>query len=240
MFEKNEDPSLPFYRMSGRNDLLREIFDNHCKLYRPSFICDIGSFNGDESFRFANNFPESSVFAFEACPQYYREFYLENDRFTTLPNFHIKHRAIGDQNGEISFNVLEAGEANDWRRGANSILPRTDGAIYREVTVPCSTLDSCFGKNVIRRNTFALWIDVEGALDKVLAGAKEVLSQTMFIRAEVEWKELWVGQKLAPELKKLIASHGFYLVGDSYIPNAYDQSDVIFVNKRIVELIDRQ
>ncbi|WCM29071.1 FkbM family methyltransferase [Sphingomonas sp. QA11] len=234
-----EDPNIPFQRMSGRDDLLRDIFDSHCKIYQPSYICDVGAFNGDESYRFAAAMPESTVVAFEASPRNYKQFYLDSERFANLPNFRINHRAISDYNGEITFNVLDAGEANDWRRAANSILPRTDGVASTAVTVPCSTLDASFGANIIKRNTFALWIDVEGALDKVLLGAQEVLKKTLFLRAEVEWKEFWSGQKLAPEMKELIASYGFELLGDSHLPNAYDQSDVLFVNKRLGDLIDR-
>lgn len=231
------DPSVPFQKMNGRDDLLREVFDNFCKMYRPSYICDIGAFNGDESFRFATAMPDSSVVAFEASPRNYKQFYLDTERFAMVPNFHVLHRAIADYNGEITFNVLDAGESSDWRRAANSILARTDNVTSTAVTVPCSTLDSCFGANVIKRNTFALWIDVEGALDKVLAGATEVLKRTLFLRAEVEWKELWAGQMLAPQLKGLISDYGFDLVGDSFVSSAFDQSDVLFVNRRLGELI---
>lgn len=232
-----EDPSVPFQKMNGRDALLREIFDNFCKMYQPSYICDIGAFNGDESFRFAAAMPDSTVVAFEASPRNYKQFYLDSNRFADVPNFHVLHRAIADYNGEITFNVLDAGESSDWRRAANSILSRTDGVASTAVTVPCSTLDACFGANVIKRNTFALWIDVEGALDKVLAGATEVLKRTLFLRAEVEWKELWAGQVLAPQLKELISAYGFDLVGDSYVSSAFDQSDVLFVNRRLGELI---
>ncbi|WP_052208241.1 FkbM family methyltransferase [Croceibacterium mercuriale] len=231
------DPSVPFQKMRGRDDLLRDIFDQLCLICCPSLICDIGAFNGDESYRFAHLMPESTVFAFEASPQNYQQFYVDSARFASVPNFHVSHRAITDYDGEIAFNVLDADEANDWQRGANSILQRTDGVTSKSVTVPCSTLDASFGGNVIDRNTFALWIDVEGALDKVLAGAQKVLSKTLFLRAEVEWKECWVGQKLASELKEMIGAYGFSLVGDSHVPQAYDQSDVLFINNNIKHLL---
>lgn len=234
--ETEEDPSFPFQRMSGRDALLRDVFDNLCKLYSPSYICDIGAFNGDESYRFAQLIPDSTVVAFEGSPRNYQQFYVESSRFANLPNFRINHCAVTDYTGEITFNVLDAGDEGDWRRAANSIMARTDGVQASAVTVPCATLDACFGANIICRNTFALWIDVEGALDKVLLGAQNILKRTLFLRAEVEWKEFWQGQTLAPELKKMIASYGFELLADSHLPNAYDQSDVLFINQNIAEL----
>jgi FkbM family methyltransferase len=231
------DPSYPFQKMNARDDILREIFDSFCQIYQPSFICDIGAFNGDESFRFATAMPDSMVMAFEASPRNYNKFYVNNRRFDHLPNFRVTNRVIADYVGEIPFNVLDAGDSDDWRLGANSILTRTDGDNGQSVTVPCSTLDACFGKSVISRNTFALWVDVEGALDKVLAGSQQVLKRTLFLRAEVEWREFWQGQKLAPELKSLIESYGFSLVADSFVPAAYEQSDVLFMNKDLKSLI---
>lgn len=230
------DPNVPFQKMAGRDDLLRELFDNLCLAWKPSIVCDIGAFNGDESFRFAHLLPGSLILAFEGSPTNFRQFYIDNDRFSRVPNFRAVHRAIADHDGEISFNILDAGEAADWRRAANSLLPRTDGEASKVVTVPCATLASSLGLNVIEKNTFALWIDVEGALDKVLLGAEPVLRRTLFLRAEVEWKELWSGQKLAPELKQMISSYGFDLVGDSYIPDGFDQSDVLFINRNAAAL----
>lgn len=235
------DPNIPFTKMSGRDELLRQIFDNLCTTLKPTIVCDVGAFNGDESWRFAQLLPESTIVAFEASPQNYNQFYVENDRFSAIANFRINQLAVADYNGEITFNVLDADNSSaDWRRAANSILARTDMATAKQVRVPCITLDNYFGSYTIQDNTFAMWLDVEGALDKVLAGAKEVLQKTLFLRAEVEWKELWAGQKLAPELKTMIESYGFQLLADSFLPDAYDQSDVVFVNKRLLEIAQKK
>ena len=232
------DPSAPFTRMTDRDTVLREIFDGLCVLLRPSIVCDIGAFNGDESYRIANLLPQAKICAFEASPRNFQQFFVENTRFEKIPNFRIEHSAVSDMNGEISFNVLDAGaEGSDWRRAANSILSRTDDIVGNSVTVNSITLDSYFGADRIDTNLFALWIDVEGALEKVLLGADHVLKRTLLIRTEVEWKELWTGQKLAPEMKALIESKGFMVFGDTFQQNAYDQSDVVFINKNVLNLL---
>lgn len=232
------DPNIPFTKMVARNEILRQIFDNLLVAFKPTIVCDIGAFNGDESWRFAHLLPESKVVAFEASPNNYRQFYVENDRFKSVPNFRINHKAVADYSGELTFNELDAeDDAADWRRASNSILTRTDGNTAHQVTVPCTTLDSYFGTYAIQDNTFAMWLDVEGALDKVLAGAQEVLKKTLFLFAEVEWTEKWDGQKLAPELKEIIEGYGFQLLADTFLPKGYDQSDVVFVNTKLLDIL---
>lgn len=233
------DPSIPFTMMRARDELLRQLFDNLCTTFKPSIVCDVGAFNGDESWRFSALLPKSNIIAFEGSPQNYQQFYIENERFKCLPNFRINHLVVTDYVGEISFNVLNSdNDFVDWRRGANSVMERVDDVTSTQVTVPCVTLDSYFGVPTVEANTFAMWLDVEGALDRVLAGAHEVLKKTLFLRAEVEWKELWRGQKLAPELKATIEGFGFQLLGDSFIENGYDQSDVVFLNRRLLETLN--
>lgn len=232
------DPSIPFTKMTDRDVILRDLFDGLCTLFRPSVICDVGAFNGDESYRLAHLIPEAKVYAFEASPRNFQQFYVAETRFSDVANFTIEHAAVSDVTGAIQFNVLDATDASsDWRRAANSILSRTDNINAKTVSVPSVTLDTYFAASNIELNTFALWIDVEGALEKVLLGANNVLQRTLLIRTEVEWKELWAGQKMAPEMKTLIESKGFTVFGDTFVENAYDQSDVVFVNKNLLSLL---
>lgn len=232
------DPSIPFTKMQARDDVLRDIYDKLMLAFKPNTVCDVGAFNGDETFRFTKLVPDADFFAFEASDWNFKSFWRDAPRWKSLPKVKYENMAVTDYVGNISFNVLDAEEtAGDWRRAANSIMPRSDGLGGRKITVPCTTLDAYFENKGLADRTFMLWIDVEGALDRVISGGKKVLSRTIALRAEVEWKELWKGQKLAPELKAMIEAHGFVVVGDAYLPNAYDQSDVLFLRKDVLNLI---
>ncbi len=232
-----DSPSYPFQRMDIRNQALVEIFDGFLSTFRPSIVCDVGAFNGNESYRFLQILPDAHVFAFEASPKNFSQFYVESNRFNDFERFKVENVAVSDFVGELSFNQLEAeDDAADWRRAASSILPRIDGSAAKTVTIPCTTLDEYFSGIDIRKQTFALWIDVEGALDKVIAGAHSVLDRTLFLKAELEYKEFWEGQVLSEELIGMIEEKGFWLVGNSHLPLAYDQSDAIFINRRLLEL----
>ncbi len=218
-----------------RNDeILRNIFDGIVKATRPDIICDVGCFNGDESARFSRIAPESRLYAFEA----------NNDnivRFITprqdLERVTIEYTAVSEVDGEIAFHILETdGRAEDWRRAAGSLNDRTDNISFVSVMVPSVRLDTYFKNAIEDRATFILWIDVEGALDRVFAGAKRVLSQTILFRAEVERREFWAGQRMAEELISLAETAGFVLLGDSWTPGIHEQSDVLMINRQWLHL----
>lgn len=235
---QSSDPSYPYTLMEKREKTLRELFDAICGICKPSIVCDVGAFNGDESFRFAKALPASLIYAFEASHRNYMQFFVENTRFDALGNFTAVHSAVSDRVGTADFHILEANTSvPDWRRAANSLLPRLDGHEAAVVTVPCTTLDAYFADRASNEDSFALWIDVEGALDQVLRGGVDVLRRTFIVRAELEWKELWQGQALAQQIVHEFERLGFVLLGDTYAPDAYAQSDAVFVRRNIFSVV---
>jgi FkbM family methyltransferase len=228
-----EDPWNVFRR---KDVILRDIFDGIVKATRPDIICDVGCFNGDESARFSRISPESRLYAFEANNDNIVRFI--NPR-PELERVTVENTAVCDVDGEIGFHVLEADGIEDWRRAAGSIYDRTDNipAIPSvPVTVPSVRLDTYFKTDIEKKSTFILWIDVEGALDRVFAGGKKVLSQTILFRAEVERFEFWAGQRMAEEMISVAETAGFMLLGDSWTPQAHGQSDVLMINRQWLHL----
>lgn len=237
--KSDNDPTLPFSKMSAREEYLRFMFDRLMLAFKPNTLCDVGAFNGAETFRFATLMPEADIFAFEASDLNFNQFWFGNELLKQHANVTITNQAVTNYTGTVDFYVLNTEDTTpDWCRGANSLVEtRADGLSSRKITVPCTTLDDFFNSRAIDDRTFMLWIDVEGALDRVLSGATHVLERTIGIRMEVEWKELWANQKLAPELKSMIEAHGFFVIGDTYLPNGYDQSDVLLLRKDVLNLV---
>jgi hypothetical protein len=81
----SNDPSYPYTVMEKREKTLRELFDAICGVCQPSIVCDVGAFNGDESFRFAKALPRSSIYAFEASHRNYTQFFLTTRSQILLP-----------------------------------------------------------------------------------------------------------------------------------------------------------
>lgn len=227
----------PFKLMEARNKALRRLFDDLLLSLRPSIVCDIGAFDGEESVRFAKLLPTSHVVAFEASERNIQAHWKDSDTINSLPQIHYEYLAVTDHTGVATLNVLDEDSSEQWRDGASSLMDRVDTRDFHHEIVPATTLDDYFGPEGVQLNTFALWIDVEGALDKVLAGATRVLERTLLLFAEVEHRELWRGQRLATHLMSMVEAAGFARLGDTYIPGAYDQSDVLCVRRDLTDLL---
>lgn len=214
--------------LTRRDSLMRDVFDSLLVALKPKIVCDIGSYNGDEAARFRRLLPEAHIFAFEGSIDNVERFMRPR---ADLRYVNIENLAVSDQDGEVVFHILEANpEGIDWRRMANSLKARTDGHASREVTVKSVALDSYFSAEICAEDTFALWIDVEGALDRVLAGASGLLQRTVVIKVEVERAEFWKDQKLADDIISLLEDRNFIFLGDTFLEGASLQSDALFVN----------
>jgi FkbM family methyltransferase len=223
------------YNLKDR--IMRDAFDGFIKATLPDILCDIGSCNGDEAVRFKRLSPRSRVYAFEANKQNVEQFINTRE---DLGGVTVENAAVSDMDGEIAFNILEAEESpSDWRRGSGSIYVRSvdDYCPSVPVTVQSLRLDTYFDDDLGANRTFVLWIDVEGAVDRVLNGAKRVLSQTLLIRAEVERFQYWQNQKLAEEVIATAEKAGFLLIGDSYTPELNEQFDILLVNRNWLRLV---
>jgi FkbM family methyltransferase len=221
-------------RLRDKDAIMREVFYGFVKATRPDIICDVGCFSGEDAIRFSAIAPESRLYAFEANSDNIVR-YINNR--PGLERVTIEYAAVCEVDGEVSFHVLEAtGGAEDWRRAASSLNNRANNVPSVSVIVPSVRLDTYFKNEIDTDSTFILWIDVEGALDRVFAGAEKVLSQTILFRAEVERQEFWIGQKLAKEIISMAEDMGFVLLCDSWTPEEHAQSDVLMVNRNWLDL----
>jgi FkbM family methyltransferase len=223
--------------LAQKDNIMRQLLDGIAVATKPDLICDIGCFNGEEIARFHRLVPSAFCHAFEANKRNIDQYI--NTR-SDLSDVIVHNLAVADYDGEIEFNILDAdGEQEDWRRAAGSLNERTDGVSGQKVRVPCTRLDSHFATQLNANCTFLLWIDVEGALDRVIAGAPRLLRRTIALRAEVERHSFWAGQKLAGETIASMEALGFILLADSFTPDAFAQSDVLFLNKEWLKLAAR-
>jgi FkbM family methyltransferase len=224
----------PWDILRRKDYTMREVFDGILRATCPDIICDIGSCDGDESAHFKKVSPGSRIVAFEANRQNIDNFLAHRP---DLDGVIVENAAVCDIDGEIEFHVLRVDRAEElWRRAAGSISMRNDDIPYTLVNTRSVRLDTYFRHDLLDNRTFALWIDVEGALDRVLAGARDVLSRTILIRAEVERKQFWQDQKLVDDITSTMQRAGFMTLADSWTPEASEQSDILLLNQNWLEL----
>lgn len=177
--------------------ILRKTFIELISILKPTVFCDIGANDGNTAIEIRNINKEIKVFGFEANP------FIYSENREKMKNLEIEWHniAVTDSTGIIKIYVprtlskayingelVEMQIIESENTGKSSLLVRNEQATYDEYNVDGYTLDEFIIKEniLIPENKFCLWIDVEGAADKVINGAKKILDQTQLIFIETE------------------------------------------------------
>ena len=211
--------SVPAEGAAG-NRVLRDAFFHMIPILQPTIFCDIGANDGSIALSVRDLAPECAVIGFEANPR----IHAKHATTMTARGIEWLNIAVADCSGRLPIFVpltlsrayvdgklvpMTVIESED--TGKSSLLHRDEDATYESFEVDAVTLDDFFRNRPARleeRRCF-LWIDVEGAADKVLAGADEVLDHTLAIFIETENFDFWKGQKRAGEILSLLYRKGF-------------------------------
>lgn len=203
------------------NDRLRTIFMELLDVIRPEIFLDIGARDGESASSVKQTFPQCASYAFEANPRIYAQFAAEHERSGDITYLNL---ALGDSHGEtelfvprISTEVVVEDEVVNMRyeeaadTGRSSILRRTDpGAEYDVLPVPMTTMDRFARDQKFGRDQrLAVWIDVEGAASRVVAGGLKTLSRAAVIFIEVEGHRFWEGQETTTDVLARLIDLGF-------------------------------
>jgi hypothetical protein len=138
----------------------------------------------------------------------------------------------------ISGEVVAAAGTEPDDTGKTSLLRRNEDATYTEFDVQATTLDAFVDAHVPdwRDRPVFLWVDVEGASDRVLAGAARLLSRTRAIFLETEGFDFWQDQADCGAVVTKLVRAGF-------LPVARDrefgdkQFNILFVHQDVVTQI---
>ncbi len=120
--------------------------------------------------------------------------------------------AIGDADGEIQINVAGNSVSSSALPMLKSHAEAAPASVYVGTeTVPLRTLDSVVDPYVRPDTVMFLKIDTQGYEDRVLRGARSVLSRTQGLQLELSLVPLYEGQKLFAELLAELHAAGFEL-----------------------------
>ena len=200
---------------------------------------EIGAFRAETSVRFISGAPARHALAVEANP------YNFNKCIDSLTAAGIlyHHAAVLDRDGpcELQLHVTDIDVKNGYIRGNNSLLKHDARKQTRALSVPGTTLDTLVASYVESQsipdpviNHPVLWIDVEGALDLVIKGGVQTITNSLLILAEVETEQIWDKQATLPEIATQLDKLGFFpLLRDcEYEP---EQFNVIFANRKLMD-----
>ncbi|MCB8835931.1 FkbM family methyltransferase [Aurantimonas sp. VKM B-3413] len=180
---------------------------------KPEVFLEIGAFSAMFSRSVRASLPNTEFHAIEANPHNFEAF--RRDVETADVRYH--HAAAGDSIGQVTFNVATEikGKTIHSVRADNSVLTKP-GVQYQSVTVPQTTVDHFASQNGVSGRRCSLWVDVEGLAYQVLDGCSRTLHSTDFVFIEVEEREFWAGQKLAGDVKRMMAGRGFFPIARDF------------------------
>jgi FkbM family methyltransferase len=191
-------------------------------------VFDVGARDCGESADFARAYPAATVYAFECNPAT-----LPKCRAVAAaePRVRLTERAATDVDGPLSFFPIDLqrseGGTPGGNHGASSMFEATgaypeEKYVQNRIDVEGIRLDGFCAAHGIERID-VLWMDVQGAEQKVLDGLGAVVGRVSFIHMEVEFFEIYKGQALFPSVDAFLRGRGFTLAGfTSYSQYAAD------------------
>jgi FkbM family methyltransferase len=195
---------------------------------RPDLVCDVGALDGLHARRFRSLAPDARVVAFEANPEHIRA--MREDQRNRDARIEVYHKVVSNCDGSIAFYLEHSrGHGSDGgRRGISSTRRRiAESAGATTVEVDALRLDTFVREVAPAVRRIALWIDAEGSGFEVLEGMAGIHERVSLVHVEVEAREFWEGQQLAPVVRRLMTQWSFVEVGRG---RARWQHDLVFVS----------
>lgn len=192
----------------------------------PDTVIDVGANKGQFSAMAARLWPVAKLIAFEPLPD-------QADKFASHLGKRAKlHRcALAAEQGQMELHIAS-------RADSSSLLPLDDRQKsmfdMEEIgllTVPVYRLDGIVTTQMISGQAL-LKIDVQGFEYEVLLGAKGLIDSVEWVFVEASFMELYTGQRLFPEIEKLLNGYGYQEIGRfnmvSDERNKPVQADILF------------
>lgn len=209
---------------------LEALFFELVAAFQPSVFIEAGAKDAGASRRARACCPDARIVAFEANPHTHRRFRAVN----ADPSLQVEYLnlALTDRPGTVAFNVRRTEDGRPRADGQGSLLRRPDYQPgYEKVEVEATTIDSFVA--CADDGTCALWIDVEGASQQVLGGARAALAKADVLFVEVEDYPYWQHQWLAPEVARCLYAAGLVPVARDY--QSALQYNVLFLREGLLD-----
>lgn len=175
---------------------------------RIDLVLDVGANAG----QFARSLRESGypgrIVSFEPLQAAHRallEASAADDRWTVA-----ERAAMGDRTGEIDINVSGNSVSSSALQMLDAHARSAPGSRYVGVErVALRRLDEIAAVHLAADSRVLLKIDTQGFEDRVLAGAAGLLPRVSAIQIELSLVPLYAGQKLLPDMLRLLHESGF-------------------------------
>jgi len=197
--------------------------------YLPSnpIILDCGAHIGVDTVDLAAIFG-STVHAIEAVPTLYEQLVQNTERIVNVKSYNV---ALSDVNEKIRMFVSSGSSdaSSSILKPKSHLTDHPDVLFDKSIEVDAYTLDEWCRINGISKIDM-LWLDMQGAEQKMLEASNEILKTVSVIHSEVSTRETYEGVKPYREYKAFLESRGFKVIREA-IPKGWDMGNVVFYKK---------
>ena len=179
---------------------LKKTFVDLVNRLNVPLVLEIGAHAGSFSKTIKKSRPETRVVAFEAHPHVYARHAAAMER----AGVEYLNLCIAEREGDTMLKVPKKDGAEALNMG--SLLRHKRLTEWSEYPVRAVALDGFLGDAAQLSNV--LWIDVEGALAQVFAGAERTLRNCQAIYVEMEAVARWEGQWIDTDVVSHLANYG--------------------------------
>ena len=214
----------------NKDNTLEYQFINLQRQIKPDFLIEAGAFEATFSNTLSKELGIPAV-AFEASKYAYN--YFKN---TSYKNVNYLNLAISDKEELLHIYLDSRTEKNPQQNSSILKKFKKDNKYLVPHKIMATSLDRYFEKSQNNFSRASLWIDVEGANDKVLSGARKTLSKCISIFIETENDTVWQNHYVnwnTEKVYKFLDTHGFQLVSSESVYE--NQSNCIFIRKDHLE-----
>lgn len=220
---------------------MKTIFKTHESIkysapYLPDtpIIVEAGAFNGSDTIRLAEKWPNGHIHAFEPVPELFKEM---QKRVANHKNISCYEYALSDHDGTAQLYLSEKPSKPGKVSQGNSLLPPKERLHHssltfdRTITVPTLSLDSWAHKFKIP-HVDLLWLDMQGHELAVLQASHQIIKTVQVIFTEVSFIESYENQPQVNDMIAWMNAHGFEEKGRDF-SNTTDWffGNMLFVKK---------
>lgn len=207
------------HRLNGSHDDVLSFVEKF--LPKNPIILEAGAFNGVDSVRMANKWPNSIIYAFEPVQNGYNKLTNNTKNYRNISCFKL---ALGDFTGKSTFFVSNYIDNPEFDSACSSILPPEKHLEYggnvtfdEKEEVDVILLDEWAQKYGVEHVDF-MWLDMQGYELNMLKKSNIAL-KSKIIYMEMEFIEAYQGQFLYKDVVEWMEQNGFKLIAIDFEPD---------------------
>lgn len=187
--------------------ILERAFKSMVSQLAPKYVLEIGAHGAEFSRSVKERLPAARVVAFEANP----DVFARHQGACKKAGIEYIQQCVADTPKSVRLRVPVSRIDGEQRWRTGSILVDLSKATSKfdfiEHEVSATSVDAYLGIEA-GIASIALWIDVEGAVGAVLAGATRALDGCVAVYVEIGKQEHWRGQMLDRQVVERLGEHG--------------------------------